>query len=118
MLAYFFVSAQTIPQFIAAATGWDFDMEECLEAGERIQLIRHAFNIREGYNPLDNLKTISGRIFGHPPLESGPNKGISIDAEAMINEYLDYAGWDRETTKPSREKLAAFGLDEVFAALF
>jgi aldehyde:ferredoxin oxidoreductase len=118
MLAYFFVSAQTIPQFIAAATGWDFDMKECMEAGERIQLIRHAFNVREGYNPLDNLKTISGRIFGNPPLEAGPNKGISVDAATMIREYLEYADWDLETTRPSREKLATFGLEEVIEALY
>jgi len=118
MLAYFFVSAQTIPQFISAATGWDFDMDECMEAGERIQLIRHAFNVREGYNPLDNLKTISGRIFGNPPLDKGPNKGINIDADAMLQEYLAYADWDPETTRPSREKLTALGLDEVIEALY
>jgi aldehyde:ferredoxin oxidoreductase len=118
MLAYFFSSAQSIPQFIAAATGWDFDMDECLEAGERIQLIRHAFNIREGYNPLENLDNISGRIFGSPPLDKGPNKGISIDARTMIREYLEYADWDTETTRPSKNKLAAFGLDEVIEALY
>ena len=118
MLAYFFSSAQSIPQFIAAATGWDFDMDEAMEAGERIQLIRHAFNVREGYNPLDNLKTISGRIFGNPPLDKGPNKGINIDADAMLQEYLAYADWDPETTRPSREKLAALGLNEVIEALY
>ena len=118
MLAYFFVSAQTIPQFISAATGWDFNMDECLEAGERIQLIRHAFNVREGYNPLDNLDKIPGRIFGSPPLDKGPNKGITVDARTMIMEYLEYADWDTQTTMPSKKKLAAFGLDEVIEALY
>jgi len=113
MLAYFFVSAQTIPQFISAVTGWDFDMDECMEAGERIQIIRHAFNLREGYNPLDNLDTISDRIFGKEPLKEGPNKGINIDVEAMIQEYLEYADWDPVTTIPSKKKLLDLGLEEV-----
>ena len=118
MLAYFFVSAQTIPQFISAATGWDFDMDEAMEAGERIQLIRHAFNLREGYNPLDNLETISDRIFGKKPLKEGPNKGINIDVKAMIEEYLTYADWDLKTTRPSKKKLASLDLNEVVEALY
>jgi hypothetical protein len=36
----------------------------------------------------------------------------------MIREYLEYADWDTETTKPSKNKLAAFGLDEVIEALY
>jgi aldehyde:ferredoxin oxidoreductase len=113
MLAYFFVSAQSIPLFISATTGWDFDMNECMAAGERIQIIRHAFNLREGYNPLNNLNTISDRIFGNEPLKDGPNKGINIDVKAMIEEYLAYADWDPVTTIPSREKLIGLKLEEV-----
>lgn len=118
MLAYFFVSAQTIPQFISAVTGWDFDMEEAMVAGERIHTIRHAFNVREGYNPLDNIDTISDRIFGKKPLTEGPNKGIDIDLKTMTREYLEYIDWDTQTTKPSRAKLEALGLTEVIEALY
>lgn len=113
MLAYFFVSAQTIPQFISAVTGWDFDMKECMKTGERIQLIRHAFNLREGINPLNNLNNISDRIFGKVQLNDGPNKEITIDIETMLNEYFEYAEWDPVSTIPSRSKLLSLDLHEV-----
>lgn len=118
MLAYFFVSAQTIPQFISAVTGWDFDMEEAMAAGERIHTLRHAFNVREGYNPLDNIDSVSDRIFGKKPLTEGPNKGIDIDLKTMTREYLEYIDWDTQTTKPSQAKLEALGLTEVIEALY
>jgi aldehyde:ferredoxin oxidoreductase len=69
--------------------------------------------LREGYNPLNNINTISGRIFGNEPLKDGPNKGINIDVQAMIQEYLAYADWDPVTTIPSREKLISLNLKEV-----
>lgn len=114
MLAYFFIkSAQSFHQFVAAVTGWDFDLEEAMQAGERIQLLRHAFGLREGVNPLDWQKGLSPRIFGQEPLTEGPNQGITIDIQAMINEYLEYADWDKTTAVPSRQKFTSLGLEEV-----
>lgn len=114
MLAYFFIkSAQSFHQFIAASTGWDFDLEEAMEAGERIQLLRHAFGLREGINPLEWQKDLSPRIFGDEPLTEGPNAGITVDYKTMINEYLEYADWDKNTTIPSKIKLEKLGLTEV-----
>ncbi len=118
MLAYFFVNAQSIPMFISAVTGWDFTMDEAMVCGERIQTMRHAFNIREGYNPLNNLNTISPRIFGKTPLDSGPNKGITVDIGTMVREYLEYVDWDVKTAKPSRKRLEKLGLHEVIDSLY
>jgi len=36
-----------------AITGWDVTLDELLTTGERISNVRHAFNLREGINPLD-----------------------------------------------------------------
>ncbi len=116
MLAYFFVkSAQSFHQFIAATTGWDFDLDEAMDAGERIQLFRHAFSLREGINPLEWKKDLSPRIFGQEPLTEGPNKGITIDIDLMLNEYLEFADWDKTTTIPSKRKFESMGMEEVAA---
>ena len=114
MLAYFFIkSAQSFHQFIAASTGWDFDLEEAMGAGERIQLLRHAFGLREGINPIEWQKDLSPRIFGDEPLTEGPNAGITVDYKTMINEYLAFADWDKDTTIPSKAKLEKLSLSEV-----
>ncbi len=115
MLAYFFVDINVMPQFLNAVTGWDKTMEEYLTIGERIHTIRHAFNIREGYNPLE--QKYSPRIFGDKPLEKGPTKGMTVDVKTMLNEYLAEMGWDEKTTKPSKESLLALGMVDVSEAL-
>ncbi len=44
--------AKYAAEFLAAVTGWERSYEEILKCGERIENIRHVFNLREGENPL------------------------------------------------------------------
>jgi aldehyde:ferredoxin oxidoreductase len=104
-------------EYLKAATGWDMTMEEMLKAGERIANIRHAFNVREGINPLTDWK-VHPRIVGDPPLKEGPLAGVSTDHEAQVYWGLGALGWDRVTTKPSRKKLMELGLDKVAEDLY
>jgi aldehyde:ferredoxin oxidoreductase len=97
--------------FMRAVSGWDLTIEELIKTGERVLNIRHAFNIREGLNPL-KFK-IPGRITGNPPPKEGPLKGVTVDEETMDREYLTALDWDLETTKPSKEKLQELGLEDV-----
>lgn len=101
----------------AAITGWDLTLDEALQVGERIANLRQAFNIREGINPLVDFQ-VPGRAIGSPPQTSGPLQGVTVDMQTMIREYLQAAGWDPETTKPSREKLISLGLEDVAAQLY
>jgi aldehyde:ferredoxin oxidoreductase len=75
-----------VPEFLAAVTGWDFDMAECLTTGQRIEVVRHTFNLREGHNPL-HVK-VAARAMGRPPLESGPRAGVSVDIDDLRSAYL------------------------------
>jgi len=111
MFGYISLDVNSIPEFMSAVTGWNYTLDECQEAGERIATIRHAFNLREGHNPL-NLK-VPGRMIGRPPLHRGPLKDISIDMETMIKEYLELLDWDPVTMVPSQKSLKNLGLDEV-----
>jgi aldehyde:ferredoxin oxidoreductase len=38
--------------------------------------------------------------------------------EMMLEEYYHYRGWDRETGKPSKEKLIELGLNRVAEDLY
>ena len=111
MFGYLSFDARYIPDAINAVTGWDVTMEELMEIGERIATVRHLFNLREGINPM-KLK-VPGRMLGKPPLSTGNLKGITVDSETMIKEYLHAMGWDAVTTKPSPERLKALGLEEM-----
>jgi aldehyde:ferredoxin oxidoreductase len=97
--------------FISTVTGWDFDMEEGLKTGERIANVRQAFNIREGFTPMDFK--ISGRPVGDPPLEDGPTANVTIDADTLRAEYFTAMDWDVETGKPNRSKLEKLGLHDI-----
>ncbi len=100
-----------VPEFIAAITGWDFDMGECVETGERIEDMRHLFGLREGHNPLET--EVAPRAMGNPPLESGPRAGVTVEIDELLQAYLERMDWDADTGMPSSERLAALGLDEL-----
>jgi aldehyde:ferredoxin oxidoreductase len=97
--------------FMRAVSGWDLTIEELIKTGERVLNIRHAFNIREGLNPL-KFK-VPDRIIGNPPPKEGPLKGVTVDEETMDREYLTALDWDLETAKPSKKKLQELGLEDV-----
>lgn len=106
-----FPNVDPVLEFMRSVTGWDVTMDELLKTGERIINIRHAFNIREGLNPLDY--EIPDRILGTTPLQAGPLAGKTIDLKTMEEEYLTAMDWDFKTTRPSKKKLYELGLQDV-----
>ena len=98
--------------FLHFVTGWDRSIEELNKIAERIANIRHAFNLREGINPLRDWK-LHPRVTGETPLKAGPLANVTVDLEAQLERNLKALDWDRETTKPSKQKLLELGLDDV-----
>ena len=86
-------------------------MDEVMKSGERIGVVRHLFNLREGYNPL-KLK-IPGRVLGIPPLKEGNVRDVTVDAETLNKEYMTLVDWDAKTTRPSDKKLKELGLEDM-----
>jgi aldehyde:ferredoxin oxidoreductase len=72
--------------------------------------------VREGLNPSRDFR-LHPRISGHPPLDKGPAKGVSLDLEAMAQAFYKAMGWDLSTGLPDPERLERLKLDEVVAAL-
>ncbi len=104
-------SVDVLVDFMRAVSGWDLTIGELLKAGERIANIRHAFNLREGINPL--TFKVPGRITGNSPLKAGPLAGVALDEETMDKEYLAAMDWDLNTSKPSKRKLYELDLEDV-----
>ncbi|MBV9577481.1 MAG: hypothetical protein JO057_02705 [Chloroflexi bacterium] len=52
-------------------------------------------------------------VVGTPPLEAGNLRGVTVDVQRQVNDYLEAAGWDPWTCRPRRSKLEKLGLDFV-----
>ncbi len=109
MFGYASYHIPSLPEQLAAVTGWDYTMDEIYEAGMRIGTMRHAFNLREGHNPL--AWNVPGRIVGEPPIEEGNLKGVTVDYRAMNREFLEFIGWDVNTTVPGEESLRELDME-------
>ena len=104
-------------EWMNAVTGWELTPDEYLVPAERVHLLRHAFNVREGLNPIRDFRP-HPRICGMPPLEHGPARGVTVDFDTLARSYYEAMGWDVETGRPSRERLERLGLEEVRKVLY
>ena len=103
-------------EMMNAVTGWELSEADLLKCGERIAVMRHVFNLREGINPLK--WKVHPRIIGEPPQKEGPLAGVTADLEHQVYWCLGALDWNKDTTKPSRNKLMELGLKDVAEELW
>lgn len=109
----FLLKAEEWVELVANATGWDYGVKDFRETGERVYNLIRAFNVREGISRADDC--LPAR-FHDEPLPEGPAKGMVITHENLdsyLDAYYDFRGWDKETGKPTREKLTELGLEDL-----
>jgi len=105
--------AEDYVQLISHATGWDFSVADFRKSGERIYNLMRVFCVREGISRESD--TLPKRLM-EDPLPEGPAKGMVIDKdtlEMLKDAYYEMRGWDKETGKPTAEKLAELGLEDI-----
>lgn len=117
-LCYFIYWFQTYPLFeiIKATLGWELSIDDLLKIGSRIQALRQSFTIREGVILAEN--ELPGRVIGDPPLESGPNRGKTVDYKADYKGYCEKMGWNLDNGYPTKELLSKLDLDFVIKDLY
>ena len=111
------LTAEDLTGLIAAATGWDFDVQEFRQSGERIFNLTRACCVREGMGREQDV--LPGRLMSDP-LPSGPAEGMVIDQETMEvmkDAYYEARGWDTLSGSPTPEKLRELALDPLAAEL-
>lgn len=91
-------------------TGWETSGDQLRRVGERINNLRKAFNMREGWTKADD--TLPPRIFD----TSDNTKGLTrAELDAMIDDYYRARGWTAEGRIPN-EKLDQLDLLDLVSA--
>jgi aldehyde:ferredoxin oxidoreductase len=112
------LTGEDIADLIADATGWDFDVREFRETGERIYNLARAFNAREGIRR--EMDILPPRL-EEEPLPDGPAEGMLIDRdtlERMKDSYYEFRGWDLTSGIPTPGKLNELSLGDLAGELW
>jgi len=104
----FAFGAPQIADELRAATGFDYTVEEVLQAGERIWNLERQFNLKAGFSKEDD--TLPKRLL-KDALKFGPMKGNVSHLNEMLPRYYEARGWDKDG-RPTKEKLAELDLVE------
>ena len=100
------IGAPELLAMLNPATGFDCDMDEIMQAGERIWNLEKLFNLRAGFSRKDDA--LPARLLSEP-MPAGPAEGKTVPLNRMLAEYYRLRGWDAEG-RPTKKKLAALGL--------
>jgi aldehyde:ferredoxin oxidoreductase len=87
-------------------TGWDVSLDELCQIGERINNLKRLLICRIGITRKDDVLP---ERFTKTPLEDGGCKGHLPDLEAMLDEYYEARGWDRNGV-PTKEKIESLNI--------
>ena len=105
-----------LSEIMEAVTGWKLSIDDLLKTGERVQVLRQVFNVREGIKPSDFK--LPDRVKGIPPLKNGPLAGKTIDLDTLVKEFYKAADWNPVDGKPSIKKLQNLGLGDIADELY
>jgi aldehyde:ferredoxin oxidoreductase len=98
------------------ATGIPMSAAELMQAGERINNLKKAFNIREGWLRSDDW--LPPRLF-KDPIGSGKAAGAVVSEKYLktaTDDYYRARGWTPDGLIPM-EKLKALGMDDILEML-
>ena len=101
------VTPEGFCNFLNAATGAGYTVEEVEKAGERIFNAERQFMVKAGFSRKDD--TLPDRLL-KDPMPEGPSKGLVVHLDEMLNEYYKLRGWDQNGI-PTKEKLRELGLE-------
>jgi len=95
--------------------GYPFTVEDFAKTGERLYNLARVYCVREGITRADD--TLPARLL-EEPMPEGPAKGQVVNLEPLLDAYYDYRGWDKETGKPTKEKLKELGLEWAIKEIY
>ena len=106
------MSMEDLLAMMKVSTGFDYDLDELMECGERIWLTKRAINNLMGVTKADDRMT--ERML--TAFTDGGAAGSVPDMELMLKEYYPIRGLD-DNGRPTKEKLESLGMADVAAKL-
>jgi aldehyde:ferredoxin oxidoreductase len=103
---------QDIVDMLRLTSGFDYDIKEMMECGERIWLLKRGLNNLMGVKSSDDR--LPKRIL--TPTKEGTAAGSVPDIDLMLKEYYGLRGLDSEG-RPLKAKLNSVGLADLAARL-
>ncbi len=103
------VAPSSCLEWVDCVTGWDMDLEEFIQCGERIFNLQRMINVRRGISSKDD--TLPARFLTEK-LRDGPLAGRVPPLQEMLSDYYSYRGWNEEGI-PTKKKLVELGLEET-----
>jgi len=101
--------AGNILNALNAATGWDYSLDELLDAGKRIFSLKRIINHNLGSTKSDDRLP----DFMLKPLPDGGTLGFVPDLEPLLKGAYQEHGWGGETGMPAEETLKRLRLDFI-----
>jgi len=106
------VNEQEFVDLIRTSSGFDYDMKELMECGERIWMLKRGMNNLMGFTAKDDK--VPKQIV--TPFTDGPAAGSEPKIDMMLKEYYPLRNLD-EDGKPQKDKLEGLGLSDLAGKL-
>jgi aldehyde:ferredoxin oxidoreductase len=103
------VEPEALVELVNAACGLEWGLEELMDFGERGWNLKRLINNRMGLD--GSADRLPPRLL--EPLAEGGAAGYVPDLGNMLYAYYMERGWDLSTGRPTREKLAELGLEDL-----
>ena len=103
-----------IAGLLNAVTGWDFNANSMMMAGERSVNLKRVIDVKLGITKEDDKlpKIVT------TALSEGRSQGKEPDMETLMRGHYKERGWDVATGKPTKEKLQQLGLSEMIKDIY
>jgi len=101
---------------VNSVTGWDTNISELMEIGERTGTMARLYNVREGLDPRDEV--LPQRLYEDLGV-SKEGMSVPVDPDELQTAKLWYfarMGWD-ERGVPTKQKLQELGIESLAEAL-
>jgi aldehyde:ferredoxin oxidoreductase len=112
--AGFAIGDEFFARLTTAVTGVQYQVQDILQAGERIWNLERLYNLRAGFTRMDD--TLPPR-FLEEPLKEGSSQGHIVHLDEMLAEYYRFRSWSQQGI-PTPQKLNALGLAQLSETYF
>jgi aldehyde:ferredoxin oxidoreductase len=106
------ITVTELAEALKAATGFDYDLNEIMECGERIWMLQRGLNNLMGVTAADDR--MPTRLMA--PHTEGGAAGSVLNVKLMLKDYYKARGLDAKG-RPLKKKLESLGLSELAAKL-